>query len=404
VLFAALAAGAPAYAAWQGHPVVGWMLIAYGGKLIWQNLYFIPSSMMRRELRYKELSLIRICANVAEFLGKIISAALGLRIWCFVIGPLARVFVTGIGIQLRHPWRPSFTFRFREARAYFTFGLSTSAHQILFHLYTSADYPIVNKLFGATALGLYRAAYELVLEPVRVVALVFTDIAFPTFARLRHRRAQLVEQFLDFTRQNLVVIVPFVAVVVVAAEQALAVAWGPDFKVAAATARVLCLVGLLRALSYVVPPLLDGLGYPFLTLVYTAVAAVVMPSLFVGCGLWLGPELGYTAVAIGWAIGYPIAFGVLLALALRRIGLSAITYLRRVGGIPLCAAIAAVIGAGIHPLTDGWPAAPRLVIVVVVIVGALGVLLARFVGISPRSAMRALSAKGPPEPTEEPRV
>ena len=163
-------------------------------------------------------------------------------------------------------------------------------------------------------------------------------------------------------------------------------------------------MGLLRALSFVVPPLLDGLGYPFLTLVYTAVAAVLLPSLFVGCGLWLGPSLGYAAVAVGWAIGYPIAFGVLLALALRRIGLSPLAYLRRVGGIPLCAAIAGLIGAGLHPLTDGWPAAPRLAVVAVVIVGTLGFLLARFVGISPRSAARALRAKGPAEPTEEPRV
>ena len=37
----------------------------------------------------------------------------------------------GIGVQLRHPWRPGLHFRPREAAAYARFGLSTSASQIL---------------------------------------------------------------------------------------------------------------------------------------------------------------------------------------------------------------------------------------------------------------------------------
>src|SRR5215470_3981976 len=224
VLRGALALAAPAYARWQGHPVVGSMLVAYGGKLVFQNVYFIPAAMMRRELRFKELSIIRIVANVAEFIGKVGFAAAGLRIWCFVLGALLRVVVT-VGVQLRHPWRPSFQFRFHEARAYFRFGLSTSTSQILYYLYTNADYPVVSKLFGAAALGLYRASYELVLELVKVSATVFVDVSFPTFARLRGDRAELTQQFISFTRQSLVAIIPFVLVIFIAADSALSVAW-----------------------------------------------------------------------------------------------------------------------------------------------------------------------------------
>ena len=48
-----------------------------------------------------------------------------------------------------------------------TFGLKSSGSQILFYFYTNVDYPIVGAFFGPTALGIYRAAYEIVLEPVR---------------------------------------------------------------------------------------------------------------------------------------------------------------------------------------------------------------------------------------------
>jgi len=390
VLFGLLAGLAPIYARWQGHPIVGWMLIAYGGKLILQNVYAMPSAMMRRELRFKELSVIRVLANVAEFLGKVGFGAFGYHIWCFVFGPLLRTFVTGVGVQLRHPFLPRLRFKFREASAYFRFGINTSASQILFFLYTNLDYAVVNKLFGATALGLYKAAYELVLEPVRTIATVFVDVAFPTFARLRTRRAQLAEQLIAFTRQNLVVILPFVAFILVAAEEALSVFAGARYAVAATAARVLCVVGMLRAMSSVVPPLLDGIGMPWLTLIYNVVASLVLPGLFVASGLVLGPQLGYFSVAVAWAAGYPVAFFVIFWIALRQIGLSPTTYLRRIIGIPLCAALAMGPGELAAVLAAGLPAAPRFFLVAAVMAVGFFILLAYLQGISPRTIARAI--------------
>jgi len=392
-LFAVLAVTAPIYARWQGYPVVGSMLIVYGGKLVFQNSYFIPAAMMRRELRFKELSVIRVIANVAEFAGKVGFAAIGWRVWCFVLGALLRVLITGIGVQICHPWRPGLHFRPREARAYARFGISTSASQIIYQLYTNADYPVVSKLFGATALGLYRASYELILELVKTIGTVFVEMGFPTFARLRTKRAQLVEQFIAFTRQCLVAVVPFVLVNLIAAESTLSVAWGPEYSAAATAARILCIVGLLRAMSQIIPPLLDGIGYPGLTLVYHLVAAVVLPTLFTVCGQVLGPKLGYVSVAVAWAVGYPIAFAVLAGLALRRIGLSSIAYVRRIVGIPLCAAMAAPAGWLANYLTPGWASTPRLALVGAVTLVTLFTLLSYFQGISPRRIVRAIRGK-----------
>src|SRR5690606_13233467 len=71
-LFSFLALGLGPFMAWfQGHPILASLLTAYGAKLIWQNTYFLPYALMKRELRFKELSVIRIAANFAEFGGKV---------------------------------------------------------------------------------------------------------------------------------------------------------------------------------------------------------------------------------------------------------------------------------------------------------------------------------------------
>lgn len=398
-VFIILAVVAPLLGAFHGYPIVGTMFIVYGGKLIFTNVYAIPSGMMRKQLRFKELSVIRVLANLAEFAGKIGFAAAGYGIWCFVLGPLCRVLVTGVGIQLCYPWIPRLYWRVREAADYFWFGMKASGSQILFYFYTNVDYQIVGYYFGPEANGLYTLAYQIVLEPVRVISDVVVQVAFPVFARLRRSRAQLVEQFIAFTRMNLVTVLSFLALIFVVVEDFIAVVIGPEWVPASAAVRILCAVGVFRALSFIVPPLLDGLGFPALTLIYTAVAAVVLPTLF-----WIFAVYGdsFEAVAVAWAIGYPIAFAVLAWIAIRKIGLSAFEYLRRTMGIPLCAGAAMGVAWLVSWLLRAQNAGLRFAVEATAFMAVMWALLATFQGISPRTIAASLKSKPAPPPAVEP--
>jgi O-antigen/teichoic acid export membrane protein len=388
-IFGLLCGFAPIAAAIYDHDIIGWMLVVYGTKLLWQNVYFIPMALMKRELRFKELSIIRIIANVGEFVGKIGFAAGGFGIWCFVLGPLCRVLITGIGAQLRHPWRPKLIFRFQAAKEYVSFGLKSSASQILFYFYTNIDYPIVGYFFGNAALGAYRLAYEVVLEPVRMISNVVVDIAFPAFAKMQHSRDRLIAQLVSFTKLNLITVMTYSAVVFVAADDILAMFF-PDYVGAATAVRVLCAVGVLRAVGFVVPPLLDGTGHPNRTFNYMLAAAIVMPLAYFLGAVTLGERLDYVSVTVAWIVGYPIAFAVLMWLGIHTLGWFAVAYVRAIGGVVLC-----LLGAGLggwiaHYLLTGYPPLLRFVVIAVVVVLIVGYSLAYTQGLSIRSALRAM--------------
>ena len=385
-MFGLLAGFAPIAAHIYKHEIIGWMLLAYGSKLLWQNIYFIPMALMKRELRFKELSVIRIIANVAEFFGKVGFAWAGFGIWCFVLGPLCRVFVTGIGAQLRYPWRPKLVFRFRDAKSYLSFGLKSSGSQILFYFYTNIDYPIVGFFFGEKALGAYRLAYEIVLEPVRMISNVVVDIAFPTFARLQHSKERLIAQLVSFTKMNLITVMLYSAFAFVAAEDLLHLFF-PKYVEAATAVRILCAVAVLRSVSYVVPPLLDGTGHPNRTFRYMLSASVVLPFAY-----WLGATLGttYVSVAVAWAVGYPIAFAVLIWLATHTLDWSVMSYARAIGGVMACL-FAAMFGAwGVHYLLAGQPVLLRFIVTAATVALIAGFSLAYTQGISIRSVQRSM--------------
>jgi O-antigen/teichoic acid export membrane protein len=191
---------APWYASRVGQPTVAALMIAYCGKLILQNGYTIPIALMRKELRFAEIAKIRTAAHVAESISRPILAASGAVVWCFVIPLLIRSVLVLVMVQWRHRFIPSLTFRYREVTDYVRFGLKSGATAALYQLYVNIDYPLVGFIFGPSALGAYKLAYELVLEPVRSITNVVSDVALPTIAKIKHDMPQVRARYLGFVR------------------------------------------------------------------------------------------------------------------------------------------------------------------------------------------------------------
>ncbi len=401
-LFGLLFAIGPLYARLQGYDVVGWLLIAYGGKLLLQNVYAIPYALLRKELRFADIAKIRTAAYLVESITRIVLAACGVTIWCFTLAALARAVMFAVLIQVRHPFVPRFVFRLREVLPYVRFGMRTASSSMLYYLYTNLDYPVVSYFFGATANGIYALAYWIVLEAVKTIANVVIEVAFPAFARLRADLPALRKQFIRLTRLNLVAVLPFVVLILLVIPELLDLGYAGgrwtsgDLALCAEAARILCIVGLLRALGFIGPPLLDGIGRPQLTLRYMTVATIVVPITFALFAELFGHRLGLLSVATAWAVGYPVAFAILIYLVARSIQLSVLDYLRSGGGIVACAAAGLGVGVAIKlALRAALPDAGDATVIVAVGLPALATmfgLLATWQKITPRSVGQALRA------------
>jgi len=381
-----------------GEPIIGSLLVGYGVKLVLQTVHLVPEALLRRELRFDALTRVRVVASFADATAKLVCAYLGghgdpaLRIWCFVIGPLANGVVTSIGIQLYRPWRPALAFDRAIARRALGYGVQVAGGELLYHIYANADYVVIGRTWGDAAVGAYRLAYELVLDVVRLISLVTAEVAFPAFARVLSHPARAGELLIRFTRQNAVALVPVVVVLAVAADDLLAVLYPPLPPAATAAARILCVVGGLRMISFVLPAMLAGLGHATDALLYHALAAVALPVAFAVAAAAF-PDRGFVVVAWAWASAYPLVFAVLLSRALARCGVTLADYLRRLARIVVCGAGAAVAAVVVHAAVPARPL-PRLVAVAAVVLAIYLALLARLEAITPRSIVRGLRGLG----------
>ncbi len=363
----------PVYGWILGNATIGWLLVAYGGKLLFQNVYAIPFALLRKELKFGDIAKARMAAHLLESVARIVFAALGATIWCWVLAALVRSTSFGIIIQARHPFIPKLVFKPREIIPHIKFGLRSATSQILYQFYTNIDYSVVTYAFGERANGIYSLAYLIVLEPVKTIANVVIDVAFPAFARMQHDRPALIKQFISFTRLNLIVVLPYVVIVMLIIPEALHLflshsKWTYDeIELCATAARVLCLVGVLRAVGFIGPPLLDGIGRPDLTLRYMVSATIVVPSMFLLGAFFIGPHFavesetrGLLSVAMAWAIGYPLAFAVLGWIVVRTIDLPLGEYFKASWGMIGCCAAGAAVGIGVSIALAGMSEAVRL--------------------------------------------
>jgi O-antigen/teichoic acid export membrane protein len=179
----------------------------------------------------------------------------------------------------------------------------------------------------------------------------------------------------------------------VAAEEVLAIVSmreGSDYTSGAPIIRLLCVIAILRALSFVIPPLLDGVGRPSLTLIYTSVAAVLLCSLFFVFAKVLGPEMGIKSVAIAWLVGYPIAFWVLVRMAFSILERPSYKLYMRLSGVTACGLGATALAAATKWATRDLPFYVRLGAIAAVMLISYAALLSRFQGISLRSIKKSL--------------
>ncbi len=351
-------------AAFHGHGVVAWLLVGYAVKLVIQSFGTVSGALLRRDLRFGHLAVTRVAATLADCTARLGFAAAGQPILCFVAGQLAYSVVTTTSLQAARPYLPAGSHRQGPAiPTPVRFGLTTSAASLLYEFYSNFDYQVVGLRFGNAALGLYRAAFDVVLYVVHFVSGITVDVALPSLVKLRENPDAFRAHFLHLVSQNLRISLPAVGTVLLLAPQLLELVF-PAYAAGASIARILAVVGLIRCASAVFPSALHAIGRPGLHVAVMGVSALCLPVAFGLSAYLLGDRLGMMAVAYAWVALYPILFVIFAAVTLRAVAVPVAQYLVVLGRSLLAAAGALLPAVLAHAVLP--PSVPLFVHVLVV--------------------------------------
>jgi lipopolysaccharide exporter len=168
------------------------VLMALSADLALAALAITPLSLLRRDLRFRDLCVIEVTASVTGYLVfGIAGAAAGLGIWSLILAVLVYDAVTLVLAYAiaRPPMRPRL--RWDEAAPLLHYGGTLSLVGVLEYIQASIDTAALARYSTPAALGQFNRAMALVSVPLNRLAFGLSRVLFPAFSSVQTDRARI---------------------------------------------------------------------------------------------------------------------------------------------------------------------------------------------------------------------
>ena len=301
---------APFIASYFKNPQVIPILRVLSLTFVLGSLGIVPGSLLRRELLFNKLAYINISALVISGMVSVILAFLGYGVWSLVWGRIVQVIAGITLIWFIVSWRPSLSFSLKKFKELFSFGISVLGTNLLTYIKKNSDYFIIGKFLGASSLGIYTMAYNMVTLPQRKLSTIITTVAFPAFSKIQDEAEKIREGFFTMISSISFVTFPILAGLCAVAPELVKVFLGDKWVGAIRPIQILCIPGALYSIGTTVGSVFYAKGRPDLEFKCDLISFAIL--LF---ALLIGVRYGIVGVALAVLvcsiIGFFIFFGVL---------------------------------------------------------------------------------------------
>jgi O-antigen/teichoic acid export membrane protein len=355
-----------------GEPEVQPLFAALSLSFVVASIGTTQTALLTREMSFRALEIRTMAAGLVGAAVGLVLAFGGAGAWAIIAQQLTIVVVGTVIIFAATPWRPHLTFSMASLRDLGGFSGNVLGQRLVFYVHRNADNLLIGRFLGASALGVYALAYNVMLQPMSRIAGPVQEVLFPAFSRMQHDRAAMADAWVRATRLVGSLTIPSLCGLVVVAPDFVSVVLGDRWSEAVPVIQVLSWVGLLQSLQALNGDMLQALDRTTLLFRYSLFFFAAHMTAFV-CGL----PFGVLGVAVAYAISSTIVEPVFCYLTSRAVGISMWTFLGGLFGVAQAAALMAVIvlGARVGLESLGVPAFIRLIVCILLGLGVYALAL-----------------------------
>jgi PST family polysaccharide transporter len=316
-------------------------------------LTVVQQALLRRELRFKALTLRQTIGSLAGGATGVGLALSGAGVWALVGQQLAGQLVALLVLWSVSAWRPGWHFSWRHFRELFSFGANVLGAGLLRIIGFQADRLLIGYVLGTTEVGYYSVAQRLLMIVSDLLSGSAERIVLPLFARLQHDRERVRRGLFTAGRILSLAAFPCFAGLAATAPLVIDVGLGPQWRPALLATQLLVPMSLCFSLSFFFAPLLTALGRPSWRLAVVALHATLNVA-----AIWAGVTFGIAGVALALSLVQLVMYFVELGLLRRLVEFDLLAYLQlALAPLLAAAAMAALVVAlqlWLWPWLAGW--------------------------------------------------
>jgi PST family polysaccharide transporter len=343
-------------------PVIRWLSVGF----FLQMICGVQTSLLRRDLRIKELTRQTLYSTIAGSTVGVTLAYLGAGVWALVAQRLVTRSVSVVMLWRLSTWRPQREFSWIHFRDVAGFGFSVMGNRVLSYLNQRLDQLLIGRFLDTIALGLYYNAHRIMTLFTGLLIGSYSQIAMPAFAKLQDDPKRFQAAFNKACRFITLVAFPAFTLLAILGDDLIILFLGEKWSASAPVLQVLSMAGIVLAIQYVNGAAMMAWGRADLRLILLAIHGLGNTI-----GFLIAVRYGIVWVAAAYTIRAYL-FAPLDTLLNRRIGAVSVSGLVR--AIRTQAMATLVMAASLWLLKQGlladWSRLPRLLVC-----GILGIAL-----------------------------
>jgi PST family polysaccharide transporter len=340
---------APAFAGLAGNPEAAPIVRVLTMVMLVDGVTAVRAGYLLRTFQQHRITTGNLLGLIANAAVAISLAASGVGAMSFAAGQVTGAAVTGAFVlwSAHMPWR--FGFDRVVARRLMTFGIPLAMALGVEAILLNADYVIVGRTLGATALGFYLLAFNISSWAPGVLGTAIRWVSIPSFSRLSEKEGALAPAVQRSVTMLVTAVLPIGFLTALLALPLIELLYGTEWAPSAPVLRFLIILGIARMLTQLALDILTGAGATRATLWFNLGWAVALvPALIIGTRAegTRGAAIAHALVAL--VVALPLAFA-----ALRRIGVSLLPIARGLIRPLLAAAAGATACAVVRDVVPG---------------------------------------------------
>lgn len=290
-------ASAPAIAAFYGRPELTGIVIGLSFAVIFGSLASQPQALLSRRMDFTATAAIDVAAMVCGAVTAVAAALLGAGYWSLVVLHVTQHLARAVLVWRRCGWRPSRPARCADMRSLLSFGGYLSVTQLFSTMTQHIDNLLIGRYVGATQLGYYAKAYELLLLPLRQIQDPLARVALPTLSRLQDDPERYRRYYTAALSAVILVSMPLLVLLMVSAEEVVLVLLGSQWTGTVPLFRILALAGIAQVVTHTIGWLFVSLGRVRRQAIWFLATRPLFVVAFIAGLPW-----GARGVAIGYAV------------------------------------------------------------------------------------------------------
>lgn len=336
-------------------PRVAAVVMALAPVMILSGATAIPLAVMQQRLQYRGLAAIDFGRAAAQALTVLGCALLGFGYWSLAIGLIVG-YVVAFLWSLRYV-RLLPTLPRREMLAptlLYARHLVTSS--VAWYFYSNADFAVVGRVVGLTALGYYQFAWNVAQLPGEKLANILQSVVSPFFAAIGDDRFMLRHYFLILSELLVLVMFPILFGFALVSPIAVPLLFGAKWAVSVPVMQVLVICAALSCVSLLSQHVLGATGQARTAARINIAALLILPTLFFFAAKLSGP----LAVAFVWLAAQPMLVAVPLLHLRTTIDLTLSEYLSNLRAPAVCTALMVASVLSVRSVTAAWSPVQQL--------------------------------------------